>query len=212
MAVQEALQEALVAVEGGAGADTRAFRACCVHAGDPDVRARRRRNAGRPTPPTSNAEVLRPHAETPSASRTRYYPIRASAQASPISSTDATCAVFMESPGSLTFEVQDVPAIAAAAHASSVPPLLDNTWSAGVYFKPFEHGVDLSVQALTKYQCGHADAFLGAVLAATPEAARRVDAAYAELGLGASPDDAYLVLRGMRTMARAAGAARRLGA
>ncbi len=111
-----------------------------------------------------------------------------------------TCSVFLESPGSITFEVQDVPAIAAAAKARGVPTILDNTWSAGLYFKPFEHGIDLSVQALTKYQAGHADAFMGAVLAATPQMGERVKATYKQLGLGASPDDAYLVLRGMRSL------------
>ena len=111
-----------------------------------------------------------------------------------------TCGVFLESPGSITFEVQDVPAITAAAKARGVPTILDNTWSAGLYFKPFEHGIDVSVQALTKYQAGHADAFMGAVLSATPQMGERVKATYKQLGLGASPDDAYLVLRGMRSL------------
>jgi len=114
---------------------------------------------------------------------------------------ETTCGIFLESPGSLTFEVQDVPAIAAAARARGVPVILDNTWSAGVYFDPFRHGVDISVQALTKYQSGHADVFLGAVTGATPEAHARVHAAYKQLGLFVSPDDAYLVLRGFRTLA-----------
>ncbi len=114
--------------------------------------------------------------------------------------TDDVCGVFLESPGSLTFEVQDVPAIAAAARARGVLTMIDNTWSAGVYFKPFAHGVDLSIQALTKYQAGHADVFCGAVLSATANVGARVRMAYKELGLGVSPDDAYLVLRGMRTM------------
>jgi cysteine-S-conjugate beta-lyase len=97
--------------------------------------------------------------------------------------------------------VQDVPAIAAAARAKNVPSILDNTWSAGIFFKPFAHGVDLSVQALTKYQAGHADAFMGAVICATPEWTARITQVYKELGLGAAPDDAYLVLRGMRSLA-----------
>jgi cystathionine beta-lyase len=114
--------------------------------------------------------------------------------------TDTTCGIFMESPGSITLEIMDVPAIAAAARAKNVPVILDNTWSAGVFFKPFSHGVDLSVQALTKYQAGHADAFMGAVVASTPQWANRVRATYKQLGLFASPDDAYLVLRGLRTL------------
>ncbi len=112
-----------------------------------------------------------------------------------------TCGVFLESPGSLTFEVQDVPAIAVAARARNVPVLLDNTWSAGVYFKPFQHGVDLSVQAITKYQAGHADLLLGAVIARDDDWAGRVQAASRQLGLGTAPDDCYLALRGMRTLA-----------
>ena len=114
--------------------------------------------------------------------------------------TDTTCGVFMESPGSITLEIMDVPAIVAAARVKNVPVILDNTWSAGVFFKPFGYGVDLSVQALTKYQAGHADAFLGAVVASTPQWANRVRMTYKQLGLNASPDDAYLVLRGLRTL------------
>ncbi|MGE3931184.1 MAG: cystathionine beta-lyase [Hyphomonadaceae bacterium] len=114
---------------------------------------------------------------------------------------DNTCALYMESPGSLTFEVQDVPAMAVAARARNVATIIDNTWSAGVYFKPFEHGVDLSVQALSKYQSGHADVFMGAVLARTPDWAERVGRVYKDLGFFVSPDDAFLLLRGMRSLA-----------
>jgi cysteine-S-conjugate beta-lyase len=132
--------------------------------------------------------------------RMRYYDPRIGAGIADLINEN-TCALFMESPGSLTFEVQDVPAMTAAARAKNVPTIIDNTWSAGVYFKPFDHGVDLSVQALSKYQAGHADAFMGAVLGATPQWAARVRSAYKELGLGASPDDSFLVLRGLRTLA-----------
>jgi cystathionine beta-lyase len=114
--------------------------------------------------------------------------------------TDATCGIFLESPGSITLEIMDTPAIVAAARARNVPVIFDNTWSAGVFFKPFAHGVDLSVQALTKYQAGHADAFMGAVVASTPQWANRVRMTYKQLGFNASPDDAYLVLRGLRTL------------
>jgi cystathionine beta-lyase len=130
---------------------------------------------------------------------TRYYDPRLGAGIAALI-TDKTCGVFMESPGSLTFEIQDVGAITKAARAKGVPTILDNTWSAGIYFKPFEHGVDLSIQALTKYQSGHADTFGGAVLCATTDWANRVTQAYKQLGLGASPDDAYMILRGMRTL------------
>lgn len=115
--------------------------------------------------------------------------------------TGDTCAVFLESPGSLTFELQDVSAIAAAARARGVPVLLDNTWSAGVFFKPFSHGVDISIQAVTKYQAGHADVLMGAVLTRTPEWSRAVSQTSSQLGLCVSPDDAYLALRGLRSMA-----------
>jgi len=82
-----------------------------------------------------------------------------------------------------------------------VPVLLDNTWSAGVHFKPFAHGVDLSIQALSKYQGGHADVFLGSVTSATPEFQERVWHTHKQLGAAVSPDDAFLALRGMRTLA-----------
>lgn len=108
--------------------------------------------------------------------------------------------VWFESPGSLTFEVQDVPALAAVCAARGIMTAIDNTWAGGVYFKPFDHGVDLSIQALTKYQAGHADVLAGAVLSRTPAQAKRVRATFKELGLGLSPDDAALILRGMRTM------------
>jgi len=130
---------------------------------------------------------------------TRYYAPRIGAGIADLIS-DKTCGIVLESPGSLTFEIQDAPAIAAAAKAHGVPTMIDNTWSAGVFFKPFEHGVDLSVQAVTKYQAGHADLLLGAVLAGDRHWAERVRAACKDLGLGVSPDDAFLALRGMRTM------------
>jgi cystathionine beta-lyase len=110
-----------------------------------------------------------------------------------------TRAVFLESPGSLTFEVQDVPAIAAAAHAASIPVLIDNSWASPYFFDAFAHGVDVSIQAATKYIGGHADVMLGAIT--TTEALYdRVRSTVAELGHCVSPDDAYLALRGLRTL------------
>ncbi|HLI10858.1 MAG TPA: cystathionine beta-lyase [Alphaproteobacteria bacterium] len=109
--------------------------------------------------------------------------------------------VCVESPGSLTFEVQDVPAIAEAAHAAGALVMIDNTWSAGLYFQPFAHGVDISVQAATKYIAGHSDAMLGVVTTATEAHWRKVKATAAKLGLCAGPDDCYLGLRGIRTLA-----------
>lgn len=115
--------------------------------------------------------------------------------------TEKTQAIFIESPGSLTFEIQDVPAIARVAKARGVATIIDDTWSAGVYFKPFDHGVDVSVQALTKYQAGHADVLLGATLARDPALVARLQHTVKELGMGCgSAEDAYLTLRGLRTM------------
>jgi cystathionine beta-lyase len=111
-----------------------------------------------------------------------------------------TRAVFLESPGSLTFEVQDVPAIAAAARARGATVLMDNTWATPLYFKPLAHGVDISIQAATKYVVGHSDAMLGTVTA-TEAAAPRLRAVHYELGQTAAPDDVNLASRGLRTMA-----------
>ena len=110
-----------------------------------------------------------------------------------------TKAVFLESPGSITFEVQDVPAIAAAAHARGIAVILDNTWATPLHFDAFRHGVDLSVQAATKYLAGHADVLMGAVSASAAYKDKLVDA-HGTLGLCSSGDDAYLALRGLRTL------------
>ena len=110
-----------------------------------------------------------------------------------------TRAVFCESPGSSTFEVQDVPAIAAVAHKHGASVLLDNTWATPVYFNAFDHGVDLSIQAATKYVGGHADVMIGYV-AANESHRERLESAHHDLGLYASGDDCYLALRGLRTM------------
>jgi cystathionine beta-lyase len=111
-----------------------------------------------------------------------------------------TTLVFTESPGSLTFEVQDIPAIAQVAHAHGARVILDNTWATPIGFAPFEHGVDVSVQAVTKYVGGHSDVLLGAVIAnqATFPALHRL---WTDMGIAASPDDCYLGLRGLRTLA-----------
>ncbi|MSO92213.1 MAG: cystathionine beta-lyase [Rhodospirillales bacterium] len=111
-----------------------------------------------------------------------------------------TKVVWVESPGSQTFEVQDIPAIAKAAHAAGAVVIMDNTWSAGYYFDAFEHGVDISVQAATKYIVGHSDAMLGTVT--TTEALwEKVKWTAVRLGYCAGPDDCYLGLRGLRTLA-----------
>ncbi len=110
-----------------------------------------------------------------------------------------TKVVFTESPGSQTFEVQDLPAIAACAHAADCVVLIDNTWASPLFFKPFEHGVDVSIQAATKYIVGHSDAMMGVIT--TNEACHdRVRTAAADLAASAAPDDLYLAQRGLRTI------------
>lgn len=107
--------------------------------------------------------------------------------------------LWLESPGSLTFEVQDVPAMAGAARAKGVPTALDNTWSAGYFLKPLALGVDISVQAATKYIVGHSDAMAGTI-ACNEALYDTVRAAAVRLGTCLSPDDAYLAQRGLRTL------------
>ena len=111
-----------------------------------------------------------------------------------------TRVIYLESPGSLTFEVQDVPAIAEAARRRGITVIADNTWGTPLYFKPFAHGVDVSVQAATKYIVGHSDAMLGAITC-TKEAWPRLRRSTHELGQTAGPDDVYLGQRGLRTLA-----------
>ena len=110
-----------------------------------------------------------------------------------------TKVVFTESPGSHTFEVQDIPALAEVAHAHGAKVLMDNTW--GIHhFQPFRHGVDVSIQALTKYVAGHSDVLLGSVTTNAPEDWEKVRMTAIALGQYASPDDCWLALRGVRTM------------
>ncbi len=111
-----------------------------------------------------------------------------------------TSVVVVEAPGSLTFEMQDIPAIAAAAHARGAVVVMDNTWATPLYFKAFAHGVDVSVQAATKYVVGHSDAMLGTVTV-TKEAWPRLKETHIDLGQTAGPDDLYLAQRGLRTLA-----------
>jgi cystathionine beta-lyase len=107
--------------------------------------------------------------------------------------------VFVESPGSLTFEVQDVPAIAAVAHARGARVVLDNTWATPLGFRAFDHGVDVSVHAATKYIGGHSDVLLGAIVA-NAETFPALHRLWTDMGVTASPDDCFLGLRGLRTL------------
>ena len=126
-----------------------------------------------------------------------YDPIDLSALAQKIK--PETSAVFAESPGSLTFEVQDIPAIAEITHKNNASLIMDNTWATPLFFKPFAHGVDISVQAATKYLCGHADLLLGTITA-NEKTWRDLRRMHGQLGLCASGDDIYLTLRGLRTL------------
>ena len=107
--------------------------------------------------------------------------------------------VYVESPGSHTFDVQDVPAISVAAHARDAVVVMDNTWATPLYFKPFEHGVDVSVQAATKYIVGHSDATMG-VITSTREHWHTVREHAFAMGVTVGGDDLYLAQRGLRTL------------
>ena len=112
---------------------------------------------------------------------------------------DNTSMIFMESPGSQTFEIQDVPAIVAAAQKAGVKTAIDNTWATPLHFRPLDHGVDFSVLAATKYVVGHADALLGTV-AAKGENFTKLQSVHGLIGHSVGPDDVFLALRGLRTM------------
>ncbi|CAM2968007.1 cystathionine beta-lyase [Vibrio ordalii] len=110
-----------------------------------------------------------------------------------------TKVLFTESPGSITMEVQDIPTLARVAHEHDIIVMLDNTWAAGVNFSPFEHGVDISIQAATKYIVGHSDVMLGTAIANEKCWDQLREQSYL-MGQCVSPDDAYLGLRGLRTL------------
>ncbi|MGA3088430.1 MAG: cystathionine beta-lyase [Terriglobales bacterium] len=112
----------------------------------------------------------------------------------------STRVVWCESPGSITMEVQDVPAIAEAAHRAGATVVLDNTWSAGVHFDAFAHGVDVTMQALTKYAGGHSDLLLGSITTRDETRWRQLGATHQLVGCAASPDDCSLALRGLKTL------------
>lgn len=109
--------------------------------------------------------------------------------------------VWCESPGSVTMEVQDIPAIAESTHKAGALLVLDNTWAAGIYFDAFAHGVDVTMQALTKYVGGHSDFLLGSVTVRDDAACQKLGATHQLLGFAASPDDCSLALRGLKTLA-----------
>jgi len=108
--------------------------------------------------------------------------------------------VWCESPGSITMEVQDVPAIVRAAHEAGALVALDNTWAAGIYFDAFAHEVDITMQALTKYVGGHSDLLLGSITVRDEGLYKRLGSTHQLVGCAASPDDCSLALRGMKTL------------
>ncbi|MGE3149136.1 MAG: PLP-dependent transferase, partial [Pseudorhodoplanes sp.] len=110
-----------------------------------------------------------------------------------------TRAVFVEAPGSQSFEMQDIPAIAAAAHARNARVVMDNTWATPLYFRALDKGVDLSIQAGTKYVGGHSDLMIGAI-SANAKVWPQLHETIGTLGLCVGPDDIFLALRGLRTM------------
>lgn len=131
---------------------------------------------------------------------TTYYAPQAGADELLAQAKASTRLILLESPGSLTFEIQDVAAIAAAARARGILTVIDNTWAAGLLFKPLAHGVDISVQALTKYVCGHSDVFLGSAATNAPKLAGLLEDAVHEHGWQVAGEEAYQALRGLRTL------------
>lgn len=115
--------------------------------------------------------------------------------------TPRTKVIVAESPGSLTFEVQDLPALAKVASAAGAKLIVDNTWGAGYFLKPLKLGAHVSIQSGTKYLSGHADLLIGTISSADEETAKAIFQALLQLGSNVSADDAYLTLRGMRTLA-----------
>lgn len=116
------------------------------------------------------------------------------------SASEATRLILMESPGSLSFEMQDMTRVAELARARGILTAADNTWGAGYLYKPLEHGVDISLQALTKYVGGHSDVFMGSAAANDPGVVKALDAGVLNLGWAVSGDEAYQMLRGLRTL------------
>ena len=108
--------------------------------------------------------------------------------------------IWTEAPGSVSMEVPDLPAICQAAHAQGVLVALDNTWSAGIALRAFDLGIDIVMQALTKYQSGGSDVLMGAVITQDPALHHRLELAHMRLGFGVSADDSYLVLRSLPTL------------
>jgi cystathionine beta-lyase len=130
----------------------------------------------------------------------RYFDPRTPPEDLLASGGDAARLIVLESPGSLTFEMQDLAAIARLAKARGILTLADNTWGAGYLFQPLTHGIDISVQALTKYVGGHSDVFMGSAAVIDPQLVHQLDSGIHELGWAVAAEDAYQMLRGLRTL------------
>ncbi len=132
--------------------------------------------------------------------RTRYYDPGLTPESLLALAEQSTRLILVECPGSLSFEMQDLGAIARLARTRNILTLADNTWAAGYLFKPLDHGIDISVQALTKYVGGHSDVFMGSAAASDPVVAKHLSDGVLHLGWATSAEDAYEMLRGLRTL------------
>jgi cystathionine beta-lyase len=130
----------------------------------------------------------------------RYFDPQATAEDLMAMASASTRLILMESPGSLTFEMQDMAKVAALAKQRDILTAADNTWGAGYLLKPLEHGVDISIQALTKYVGGHSDVFMGSAAARDPKLVQALDSGVLHLGWAVTGEDAYQMLRGLRTL------------
>ncbi|PHR93300.1 MAG: cystathionine beta-lyase [Robiginitomaculum sp.] len=130
---------------------------------------------------------------------TEYFPPRLGKDIESLIRDNTSCLI-LESPGSLTLEIQDLPAIVKVAKKAGIITIVDNTWSAGLVYNPLNLGADIAVHAATKYYSGHSDVLFGAIISRTKELAAKVHATNIHLGNSTSPDDAYTILRGFRTI------------
>lgn len=132
--------------------------------------------------------------------KTHYHPAGASTEDIISHLTDATKILVIESPASLTFEIVDVKALTEACRQRGILTVMDNTWGAGLSFRPLDHGVDVSVQALTKYVGGHSDILMGSIATLDQRLGAAIANTYDDMGWHVSPDDCWLALRGLRTL------------
>ena len=130
----------------------------------------------------------------------RYFDPRETPEALVDGASEAVRMILMESPGSLSFEMHDVGRVAELARGRGILSVADNTWGAGYLMKPLDHGVDISLQALTKYVGGHSDIFMGSAAAKDPKLVRALDEGILNLGWAVTAEDAYQMLRGLRTL------------